>query len=95
MASVCASSPCRLVTGCNVILICLLSPCQVSPQAAFDDYGVKREAEEIEWDSSAEFTLLNAVTHTAVFPLPHTQTVLICCHVPELKQSMRQRCACR
>lgn len=44
------------MSGRNVMLIHLLSPCQVNPQAAFDDYGVKREAEEIEWDSSAEFT---------------------------------------
>lgn len=58
-------SPRRLATGlvCNVMLIYLLSPCQQSPEAAIDYYGVKREAEEIEQDSSAEFTLLNTVTH--------------------------------
>lgn len=48
---------------------------------------MKREAEEIERDSSAEFTLLNTVTHRqtpSLFSLSHTQSVLIRCHVAEL-----------
>lgn len=74
-------SPRRLATGlvCNVMLIYLLSPCQQSPEAAIDYYGVKREAEEIEQDSSAEFTLLNTVTHKLClffFSLPFSYAVM-------------------
>lgn len=59
-------SPRRLATGliCNVMLIYLLSLCQLSSGLAIDCYRVKREAEEIERDSSAEFTLCNTVAHT-------------------------------
>lgn len=54
------------------MLIYPLSPCQLSSGPAIDYYRVKREAEEIERDSSAELTP------------SHTQAVLMRCHVPEL-----------
>lgn len=81
MKCVWVGSPRRLATGliCNVMLIYLLLPCQVSPEPAIDYYRVKREAEETERDSSAEFTLLNTVSHT--------QAVLMHCHVPELYET--------
>lgn len=70
----------RLLTGfiCNVMLIYLLLLCQLRLGLVIDYYRVKREAEEIERDSSAELTLLNTVTHC------HTPCALIDCHVPVL-----------
>lgn len=78
----------RLLTGfiCNVMLIYLLLLCQLRLGLVIDYYRVKREAEEIERDSSAELTLLNTVTHchTLSLCLTHTPCALIDCHVPVL-----------
>lgn len=72
------------------MLIYLLSPCQQSPEPAIDYYRVKREAEEIERDSSAEFTLLNTVTHanahtlflcTVMYLSSHSLAVLLLVNV--------------
>lgn len=78
--------PCRQATGliCNVMLIYLLSLCQLSPGPSTDYHRAKRGAGEIErhncWVS-------HAVTHFIFLSV--TQAILMYCHVPELTLSER------